>query len=276
MAITPKNPVDIPNTTGSITPITTPTTSLANARIGYKNLLTSTTTPEAAVMLIPNTWERYRPSSGLKTVKFQMSSASIDFVGIAAHNAGTQDGGIDITVGYASTIGGSVTTLTTMSFNDDNGALMVLFDAVTAQEVVLTIPVQNFTGGLELGVIYAGKALEMPHGLWGGHTPIVLSGETKYQNTMSDSGNFLGRSIVRQGIETSYKWRHLNNDWVRSDFMPFVKSARTTPFFLLERPDTYTETAFGFTTNDIKPVNMSGGARLMETGFNMRGHEDVQ
>jgi len=254
-----------------ITPITPPTTGLANARIGYKNLLTASTTSEAAVMLIPNTWERYRPTSGSKTVKFQMASASIDFVGIAAHNAGSL--GVNISVGYAATVGGTVNSLTTMQFNDGNGALMVLFNAVTAQEVIITF---NAPNGLELGVIYAGKALEMPHGLWGGHAPIVLSGETKYQNTMSDSGNFLGRSIVRQGIETSYKWRYLNNDWVRSDFMPFVKSARTTPFFLFERPDTYTEAAFGFTTNDIKPVNMSGGARLMEVGFNMRGHEDVQ
>ena len=102
----------------TITAITPPTTSLQNARIGYNNLLTASTTLAASVMLIPNTWERYRPTSGAKTVKFQMSSASIDFVGIAAHNAGTQDGGVDITVGYAVTVGGAVTTIDTMQFND--------------------------------------------------------------------------------------------------------------------------------------------------------------
>ena len=274
MAIKPKSPVDIPNTTGIITPITPATTSLANARIGYKNLLTATTTSGAQAMLTPNTWERYRPTSGSKTIKFQMPSDVVDFVGIAAHNAGTHDNGVNISVGYATSVGGGVSNLDTMQFNDSNGALMIVFNPVVAQEIIITFSAS--TSGLELGVIYAGLALEMPHGLWGGHAPIVLNGETKYQNTMSDSGNFLGRSIVRQGIETSYKWRHLDPDWIRSDFMPFVKSARKTPFFILERPDTYTETAYGFTTNDIKPVNMSGGARLMEVGFNMRGHGDVQ
>ena len=255
-----------------INPVIQPTTSLKNARIGYNNLLTSSTTAAASVMLIPNTWERYRPTSGSKTVKFQMSSSSIDFVGIAAHNAGTQDNGVDITVGYAATVGGSVTNLDTMQFNDSNGALMILFDAVTAQEVIITF--NAATSGLELGVIYAGLALEMPHGLWGGHAPIVLNGKTKYQSTMSDTGQFLGRSITRQGIETRYAWRYLDPDWMRSHFQPFIKSARRLPFFIFERPDTYTECAFGFTTNDIKPINMSGAARLMEIDFNMKGHAD--
>lgn len=257
----------------SITPITPPTTSLKNARIGYKNLLVATTTTEAGAMLIPNTWERYRPTSGSKSVKFQMSSASIDFVGIAAHNAGTQDGGVNISVGYAATVGGGVTNLDTMQFNDSNGAVMILFDAVTAQEIIITF--NAATNGLELGVIYAGKALEMPHGIYGGHAPIELSANTKYQSTMSDSGQFLGRNITRQGIETSYAWRHLQPDFYRASFQPFVKSARLLPFFLKWRPDTYEDTAFGYATNDIKPSNMSGGARLMEVSFNMKAHADI-
>ena len=257
----------------SITPVTQPTTSLKNARIGYKNLLTASTTVAASVMLIPNTWERYRPTSGAKTVKFQMTSASIDFVGVAAHNAGTQDNGVDITVGYAVTVGGAVTTLDTMQFNDSNGALMILFSAVTAQEIIITF--NATTDGLELGVIYAGLALEMPHGLWGGHSPITLNGKTKYQNTMSVSGQFLGREITRQGIESSFSWRHLDPDWIRSYFMPFVKSARLLPFFIQWRPDTYTDTAFGYTTGDISPSNMSGGSRLIEVSFKMRGHADI-
>ena len=257
----------------AITPVTPPTTSLQNARIGYKNLLTATTTSDAAKMLIPNTWERYRPTAGSKTVKFQMLSASIDFIGIAAHNAGTHDGGVNISVGYASTVGGSVISLDTMQFSDNNGALMILFSAVTAQEIIITFNAP--TAGLELGVIYAGKALEMPHGIYGGHAPISLNGKTKYQSTMSDSGNFLGRSITRQGIEAGYSWRHLDADWYRDYFQPFALSARSLPFFLKWRPDSYEETAFGYTTNDISPTNMSGGSRLIDVSLNMRGHEDV-
>ena len=92
---------------------------------------------------------------------------------------------------------------------------------------------------------------------------------------MSDSGQFLGRTITKQGTETSYSWRHLTSEFYRDDFQPFVKSARKFPFFLLWRPDTFTDTAFGFTTSDISPANMTGGNRFMEVSFKMKGHEDV-
>ena len=259
----------------AITPVTQPSSSLANARIGYENLLVNATGDNGSevAMLIPNTWERYRPTSGAKTVKFQMTSASIDFVGIAAHNAGTQDGGVNITVGYAVTVGGAVTTLSTMQSNDSNGALMILFDAVTAQEIIITF--NAATDGLELGVIYAGKVLEMPHGLWGGHAPIELQAQTKYANPVSVSGQFLGRNITRQGIETKYEWRHLDPAWVRSTFTPFIKAARVAPFFIMWRPDTYETAAYGYTTGDINPTNMSGASRLMTAGFTLKGHQDT-
>ena len=256
----------------AITPITEPTTSLKNARIGYENLLTATTTAEAAVMLIPNTWERYRPGNGAFEIKLQLSSATeIDFVALAAHNLGTHNGGTTIDVSYATTIGGSLISLFTWA-PTDNSAIMNLITPVVAAEIILSF---NTVTGLELGVIYAGLVLEMPHGIYGGHAPILLNGKTKYQSTMSDSGQFLGRNIVRQGIETSFSWRHLDPAWYRANFNPFVQSARVTPFFLKWRPDTYEDTAFGYTTNDIAPVNMSGGSRLIEVSFNMRGHSDI-
>lgn len=255
-----------------ITGITEPTTSLKNARIGYKNLLTGTTTSEAASMLIPNTYERYRPTAGAKTIKFQLStSAEIDFIGIAAHNAGTQDGGVDITVKYATTIGGALTDIDNIQF-DNNQARMILFTAVTVAEVAITFNAS--TAGLELGVLYAGKALEMQRGIYGGHDPITLNAKTEYQSTMSESGQFLGRTITREGIEANYSWKHLTPEWYRENFQPFVQSAKRLPFFMMWRPDTYTDTAFGYTTKDISPSNMSGGARLLEVSFNMKGHGD--
>ena len=127
---------------------------------------------------------------------------------------------------------------------------------------------------MELGVIYAGAALEMQRGIYGGHSPIVLNSKTDYQSTMSESGQFLGRTINREGIETSYKWNHLTPEFYRTDFQPFVNSAKRLPFFLLWRPDTYTDAVFGYTTSDISPSNMTGGSRLMEVGFNMKGHSD--
>lgn len=249
------------------------TTSLRNARIGYANLLTASTTTEAEKMLIPNTYERYRPTAGAKTVKFQMSaSASINFVGIAAHNAATQDGGVDVTVEYAVTVGGALTEIEVVDFVD-NGAVMLLFTAVTAQEIAITF--NATTLGLEFGIIYAGLALEMQRPILGGVNPINLNSKTEFQSAMSETGQFLGRTITNEGLESSFSWRHLDDQWVRDNFMTFVQSAKRFPFFLKFRPDLYEESAFGFTTNDVALSYMGGGSKLMTASFNMKAHADV-
>ena len=256
----------------SITGIIEPTTSLKNARIGYKNILNTSTTAEAIKMLIPNTYERYRPTSGSKTVKFQLSSnAQIDFVGIAAHNAGTQDGGVDILVEYATVIGGALTTIENIVFAD-NQARMILFDAVTVAEIAITF--NATTLGLELGIIYAGEVLEMQQPIYGGHSPMDLSAQTEYQSVNSETGQFLGRTITSQGTQTVFNWRHLGDDWYRANFQPFVISAKRLPFFIKWRPDLYDTSVFGYTTADIKPENMGGGSKLMNVSINMKGHAD--
>ena len=254
-----------------ITPIIEPTTGLKNARIGYKNLLATSSNTEAAKMLIPNTFERFISGNGLYTLKFQLSSiTAIDFVAIGAHNAGTHAGGVSILVQYATTVGGALTTIENLTFAD-NSAKMILFDEITAAEIALVFSTST---GLELGVLYAGKALEMQRPIYGGHTPINLSAKTQYDSVISESGNFLGRTIKRQGVETSFNWQHLSPDWYRTNFQPFVLSAKTIPFFLMWRPDRYSDSVFGFTTSDIAPSNMGGGSGLMSVSIKVMGHSD--
>lgn len=272
MSITPEaiGTISTPNTFSTVVQ---PTTSLKNARIGFTNLLTTSTTIEAKKMLIPNTYERYRPTAGAKTVKFQLSSpAEVDFVGIAAHNAGTQDGGVDILVQYATTIGGALTTIENVEFADNN-AVMPLFTAVTIAEIAITFNASTL--GLELGVIYAGKALEMLRPIFGGHSPIDLSSVAQYQSTTSESGQFLGRNINRQGLATDFSWQHLDDVWYRDNFQPFVESAKRLPFFIKWRPDLYDVAAFGYTTSDIKPSNMGGGSKLMTVSISVKAHSDA-
>lgn len=256
----------------TITPVVQPTTSTKNARIGYENLLTATTTSAAAKMLTPNTYERYRPAAGNHTVKFQLAtSSSVNFVGFAAHNAASTESGIDIRVYYATSIGGALTLLETAIFTKDD-AKLITFDAKTIAEIIITFT--TAAPGLEIGVIYAGKYLEMQRPIYGGHSPIDLSAKTEYESTLSESGNFLGRTIKNQGTESAFNWKHLDPTWYRDSFQLFVESAKTTPFFIQWRPDLYETSTFGFTTSDIKPDNMGGGHKLMSVGFNIRGHSN--
>ncbi len=233
------------------------------ALIGYDNLLiTSTEAPEA---LTANTFERYKPAAGAVVAKFQLNALSpIDFIAIGAHNIDTE-----ITLQYSLTVGGALITLDVFTPTDFS-ALMITFDQVQAFEIAITT-----NSEIEIAVVYAGKALQMQQPIYGGHSPIDLSSKTTYQSTMSDSGQFLGRNIIRQGLETSFQWQHLEDDWIRSEFKPFMQSAKTKPFFIKWRPDYYDSSAFGYTSGDIKPSNMGGGSRLMNVGFSMRAHSDI-
>jgi hypothetical protein len=262
-------PIGKPAAPRSLTSKTQSLESLRNARIGFNNLLTATTTSGAEVMLLPNTYERYLPGAGAVTIKFQMSvSASIDFVGIAAHNAFSES--VDITVAYATSVGGSLTTIDTISFVDD-GAYMLLFNTVTAREIAITF---TGTAALELGVVSAGLSLQMQRSIYGGHSPIDLSANTEYQSVTSDTGQFLGRSITRKGVESNYSWQFLDPDWIRSDFLSFMESAKTKPFFLKWKPSEYDKAVYGYADQDIKPQNMGGGHGLMSVSFTVKGHSE--
>ena len=249
----------------------TPSNPERLALIGYSSKLTSSTL--APEMLTPNTYERYTPGTGAVVAKFELGASSdIDFIAIGAHNIGTHDGGTEITVSYATTVGGALTEIESIT-PTDNGALFFSFDSVTAAQIA--IETNATTSGQEIGVIYTGEALQMQQPIYGGHSPIELSQNTTYSSSMSESGQFLGRTITRKGLETSFSWRHLDHEWYRSDFQPFAQSARTLPFFIQWRPDVTSAAAFGYTTGDIKPTNMGGGSKLMSVDLTMRAHSDV-
>jgi len=245
-----------------------------NARIGYINLLTESTTPAAASTLLPTTYDRYTLASGTVTTKYQLATAAlVDYIGIAAHNFGTHDDGLSITVGYAATVGGSVIDLDFI-IPTDNTALMFTFDEVTAAEIIITVT--STTSGAEFGVVYSGLLMEMQRPIFGGNSPINLNANTKYQSVKSESGNILGRSITRLGLNSSFSWQNLDDTWVREIFKPFIIAARTTPFFMQWRPDYYSlEIAYGQTTSDIMVSNQGGGTRLMNASFTMEAHSDI-
>jgi len=252
-----------------ITTIEEPADNPSGALIGFNNLLTASTTSEAEKALTPNTYERFEPASGALTVKFQMSAdADVDFIGIAAHALS----GESVLVQTATTIGGALTDVENITF-PDNAPIMLNFDTRTIREVAL---VSTLSAASEIGVVSAGKALQMPRNIYGGHSPINLSQQTEYQSVQSESGQFLGKTIIRKGLETAFSWRLLDDQFYRDEFQPLVESARTKPFFIKWRPDFYSdEVAYGEVNQDIKPTNSGGGIRLMSVGFTMTGHADL-
>ncbi len=245
----------------------------AGALIGYNNVLTEATissgSTDPSKALTPNTYERWRPTAANLTAKFQMNNVdtSINYIAIAAHNLS----GETLLISTAATEGGALTDVESIT-PSNNDAIMVTFDTRVVREIAIQC---TYSAVNEIGVVYAGKYMQMPRPIYGGHTPIDLAGRTEYQNSKSETGQFLGRTIKRKGLETTFSWQHLNDTWVRDTFMAFVGSARTLPFFIKWRPDYYDAVAFGYSTKDITPSNMGGGHRLMKVDLSMRAHSDI-
>lgn len=250
------------------------TSNPGGALIGFNNVLitatisSGTTNPNKA--LTPNTWERWRPTAANLTAKFQMGDVDTDinYIAIAAHNLI----GETLLLSTAATEGGTLTDVESITFTN-NDPIMITFDTRTVREVAIQ---STYSVVKEIGVVYAGKTLDMPRAIYGGHSPITLSARTDYQSVESETGQSLGLTIIRQGLETNYSWRFLEPDFYRESFLPFVISARTIPFFIKWRPDFFPdEVAYGRPTGDIIPDNMGGGHKLMSVSFTMRAHADV-
>jgi len=254
----------------SIIPNPILTVNPGGAIIGFNNVLSSSTTQEAKKMLTPNTFERFRPAAATITTKFQIEGGltDINYIAIAAHNLT----GDTLLIQTAETVGGALTSVASVLFPNDR-PVMVRFDTRAVQEVAITA---TYSADKEIGVIYAGISLDMPRALYGGHTPLALAQQTSYQSTESETGQFLGRTITRQGLKSSFSWQFLDPDFYRDVFQVFVLSARVRPFFIMWRPDFYSlEVSYGHTIADIKPSNMGGGHRLMAVTFEIKAHADL-
>lgn len=260
MAIIPK--ADKPNESGAL--------------IGYNSLLVSTE-GAAVKALTKNTYERWYWEGvsgmvGAFTAGVQNPVGGYAYFAIGAHNLFSA-GVASVSVEYRNQSSSLLYSFSIIP--TDNNAIMVIFDKPITG--VSSVTVQVFGGtNKEIGLIYTGPLLRMQQPIYGGMSPIDLSAKTEYQSVMSDTGQFLGRTITQQGTRAAFSWRHLSPDWYREYFQPFVNAAKTGPFFIKWRPDLYPDSVvLGHVAEDIKPVNMGGGNQLMSVGFTIMGHSDA-
>ena len=249
---------------------------LNHARIGYKTILpdsTITATSEAAgfpasALSNPLTYDQFRPDSLPVTVLVDRGQAvDVDYIGIGAHDMA--DHASVVTIEY-STDNATWTTLASFS-PGDNTPIMLIFDTVTARYFRFTIEAAS---QFFIGACYIGQALVMQRAIYGGHAPINLSRVTEYETTRSELGQWLGRSVIRKGVATDFSWSHLTAAWYRENFDPFVKAARSTPFFIAWNPKKFqSEVGFCMTTGDIRPSNM-GVRDYLQVSMSVQGISD--
>jgi len=280
--------------TGAMVLATAPVTPPGNnARIGIDSIFTLANLrstddgdpgfPNSAITN-PLTYEAWRPALGsyigypvpdhipAEVIFDAGTGKKCDYIGIAAHTLGTT--GTQVTLSASLDGVGLYTPITSfVPANDD--PIMVLFDAVTYRywklELLPPGPPVTAAGAPQVAVVYVGKLLEMPVAIYGGHAPLRLSRVTARRPNVSERGQWLGLSILRKGLRTSFAWKNLDPDWYRATFDPFVALARRLPWFIGWRPERWPyEVGYVWTTGDISPTNMGVG-RLMQVTVDVEG-----
>lgn len=243
---------------------------LSHARIGYEQLAgTTTATNEASGFPAiatnnPLTYSFWKPTSLASYLEINYGATKdVDFIGIAAHEFGSF--GSSVIAEYWD--GAQWVELYSFAPGTD-APIMLLFDEVLTSKVRIGV----LAGGLpRVGVLYTGKALVMERPIYGGHSPIALSRRTEYSNNVSESGQWLGRSIKSQGSATKFSWDNLTAAWYRANFDKFVSVAKSAPFFIAWRPDSYpNEIGYTWTSSDIRPTN-KGKRDLMSVSLSVEG-----
>ena len=239
---------------------------LTNTRIGYQTftrddgviVTVSSETDDGPgdMPLEPSTHGYWQASAMPATWMIDFGETrSIDYVGIAEHTIGSEGAAATVETSMGDTAGSPAiqvwTALATGVSPGDDAPLMFLDTARNARFMRITL-----TGDTppKLSAIYVGLALAMPRGPEMGFAPPTLSRRTELHNSMSRGGQILGQGIKQMGVESSISFARLQQDWYRSEFDLFVKSARQFPYFIAWHPLLYPlEVAYVQTREDIRP-----------------------
>jgi hypothetical protein len=85
----------------------------------------------------------------------------------------------------------------------------------------------------KIGVIAFGERMQFQRGFYTGFTPPSLNEQVDVSNNRSETGQYLGRSIVRSGAASgSIDLERVTRDWIDAVWTPFRQHADLYPFFL--------------------------------------------
>lgn len=195
---------------------------------------------------------------------------NVDTVFIAAHNLGTT--GSTVAIQTASTLGGAFTTRATIAPTDDSTIAVMINNAGTPYSVrELRLAVSGAASTAQIGIIRAGAALQMSQPVFGGVRPIGLNRAVETRHAISETGQWLARTIQRQALVTEMAWSHLTAAWYRANFAPFALALPQTPFGLIQNPLRMPESVAWCWTDSVPAPENMGIADMMAVSMNITG-----
>ena len=195
------------------------------------------------------------------------ANQDVDTFVIAAHNLS----GIAVTIGTSTATTGGFTTRATFT-PADNSPIFVM--ANTAGGAAFDVRRYQVSVGAaaQIGIIRAGKALQMQRALYGGHNVALWNRVTEGQQAFSETGQWLGRTKKRLAYSNSYEWEHVTATWYRDNFEPFAQTLPLKPFAIAGNPSKMPQdVAWAWAQGDVQPQNM-GLRNFVTFGMQVTGY----
>lgn len=254
------------------------TIPLHHARIGYENLargavITASSVAPGSYLQAPasdQTWEWWQATSAHPNPWWGITFTTptvVNYFAMAAHEVGSAGGTIWIQYDAGA---GWVDVADSYLTPTDDSSIMILFEDITCNAIRAIGMGGSFSP--RISVMQFGTILEMPRPVkWMGHVPAILNRNFDKRPNVSERGQRLGSSLIRQGLSGQFDVANLGEYWVRSTFDLFIRNCMRYGYFIAWRPDQFPdEVLYGWTDDPIKPVNSQGGVnRLMSVSWGM-------
>ena len=266
---------------------------LNHARILYGNAITAATATgaranfPASASLTETTYERWSPAESGDSITLTFPDQNINAIALAAHSGlqpvieVRQDGAfIPVTAyPYPLTDGGPALVsdfaagdYQLYSFSPDNQAILFLLKPRRIDAIRITV---TYSGTAPtLGVVRAGNVLEMTRPFYQGHNPAILAADNTLRPNVSESGEWLGASLIRQGRSVKMDWQNIASSWVREKWTPFSKTIKTSPFIIAWNAKKFSTDVFYCSSSDTPMPTHSGPRDLMSVSLSARGYSD--
>jgi len=219
--------------------------------------------------LPPRTDSSWRPTAIPATWTLAYPTArNVSFVGIAKHDLGT----LNATVAVEYSTGGGWTAFPGAGAlrPADDTPILLLTAVTSASEVRLRITAADDEP--TMSIIMVGLADEWPRPfVWTGQ-PITEGDRIGFENTIAVTGNWLGRSVVSDGLQFGVDMNNVAESWRQTEFKAFKAYANgeNAAFFIALRPLDYPdELAYAWAT-DVVTASRAAPNKQLSTSVSMQ------
>ncbi len=211
--------------------------------IGYENIL-----QRADAVVVPTTevadfevanliswngaqvWKAAAGGTQRITISFPVN-VDVNSWGVYRHNFGALGAGVTVEAEY-STDGSSWTTLGSQvapAVGDFSTLFQIHGSTVMADFFRLSIV--GATGNPIIANLFFGESLLVFGSPETGWVPPSVAFEDKFINNVSETGNFVGRSLIRKAMQTQFSISVVEANWVFANWEPLLQAVQAHPFY---------------------------------------------